>query len=85
MKHTLKARWQLMRLRFRARLSWAPFASFLVAVLVWLLRYGGWGGYRGIAIEREFRQVLVEFPIFWIVTFVVIMLNPFRSGRGSEP
>ncbi len=85
MKHTLKARWKLMRLRFRERLSWAPVASFVAAVLVSLLRYMGWGGYRGTPIDRGLRQVLVEFPIFWLLTFAAIMLNPFRSGRGPEP
>jgi len=74
-----------MHLRFRARLSWAPFASFVVAVLVSLLRYGGWGGFRGLPIDRDLRQVLLEFPIWWVLTFVVCMLNPFRYGPGPEP
>jgi len=85
LKYTVKARAHLMRLRFRSRLSWAPFASFIVAVIVSVLRYGGWGGFRGVPIERELGHVLLEFPIFWAFTFAVMMLNPFRSGRFPEP
>ncbi len=82
---TVRARAHLMRARFRSRLSWAPFASFIVAAVVSVFMYGGWGGFRGIPVERKLRQVLIGFPIFWAYTFAFIMLNPFRSNRWPEP
>ena len=85
LKFTVKARWHLMALRFRSRLTWAPFASFATAGLFSALGYAGWGGFRGIPIDRDLREVLLQFPIWWAFTFAVIMLNPFRSSRWPEP